>query len=600
MKKPALGNCNTSNQSVIRWVEEQAKLCKPDRIYWCNGSNEEKEALTEEAVARGILIKLNQKKLPGCYYHRSELNDVARVEQCTYLCTPSQEEAGPTNNWMAPEQMYRKLRDLCAGAMKGRTMYVVPYLMGPPGSPLTKVGVELTDSIYVALSMRIMTRMGQVAYEQLGETDNFNRGLHSMLDVNPERRFIALFPQDNAIISTGSNYGGNVLLGKKCLALRLGSYLGRKEGWMAEHMLLLCVESPDGEKTYIAAAFPSACGKTNFDMLVPPPHFKGWKVWTIGDDIAWMKPGADGRLHAINPEAGYFGVLPGTNTKSNPNAMKLIARDTIYTNVALTPDGNVWWEGKDGPPPKECLDWRGNKWTPDSQEKAAHPNSRFAAPMSNNPMLAPEANDPNGVPISAIIFGGRRADTMPLVYQAFSWSHGVYVGATMGSEMTAAAVGGVGQVRRDPMAMLPFCGYNIGDYFAHWLDMRKLIKNPPRIFHVNWFRKDNDGQFMWPGFGENMRVLKWIADRCHGQGDANETPLGWVPSPESFDIKGMTGFTHDQFDKLQAINTEDWRREILQQDELFMKLYSHLPKELVFQRELLVSRIRADDLKIAF
>jgi phosphoenolpyruvate carboxykinase (GTP) len=600
MKKPALGNCNTSNQSVIRWVEEQAKLCKPDRIYWCNGSNEEKEALTGEAVARGILIKLNQKKLPGCYYHRSELNDVARVEQCTYLCTPTQEEAGPTNNWMAPEQMYRKLRDLCAGAMKGRTMYVVPYLMGPPGSPLTKVGVELTDSIYVVLSMRIMTRMGQVAYEQLGETDNFNRGLHSMLDVNPERRFIALFPQDNAIISTGSNYGGNVLLGKKCLALRLGSYLGRKEGWMAEHMLLLGVESPDGEKTYIAAAFPSACGKTNLAMLVPPPHFKGWKVWTIGDDIAWMKPGADGRLHAINPEAGYFGVVPGTNTKSNPNAMKLIARDTIYTNVALTPDGDVWWEGKDGPPPKECLDWRGNKWTPDSQEKAAHPNSRFAAPMANNPMLAPEANDPNGVPISAIIFGGRRADTMPLVYQAFSWSHGVYVGATMGSEMTAAAVGGVGQVRRDPMAMLPFCGYNIGDYFAHWLDMRKLIKNPPRIFHVNWFRKDNDGQFMWPGFGENMRVLKWIADRCHGQGDANETPLGWVPSPESFDIKGMTGFTHDQFDKLQAINTEDWRREILQQDELFMKLYSHLPKELVFQRELLVSRIRADDLKIAF
>ncbi|HEY4983436.1 MAG TPA: phosphoenolpyruvate carboxykinase (GTP) [Verrucomicrobiae bacterium] len=600
MKKPALGNCNTSNQSVIRWVEEQAKLCKPDRIYWCNGSNEEKEALTEEAVVRGILIKLNQKKLPGCYYHRSELNDVARVEQCTYLCTPTQEEAGPTNNWMAPAQMYRKLRDLCAGAMKGRTMYVVPYLMGPPGSPLTKVGVELTDSIYVALSMRIMTRMGQVAYEQLGETDNFNRGLHSMLDVNPERRFIALFPQDNAIISTGSNYGGNVLLGKKCLALRLGSYLGRQEGWMAEHMLLLGVESPGGEKTYIAAAFPSACGKTNLAMLVPPPHFKGWKVWTIGDDIAWMKPGADGRLHAINPEAGYFGVVPGTNTKSNPNAMKLIARDTIYTNVALTPDGDVWWEGKDGPPPKECLDWRGNKWTPDSQEKAAHPNSRFAAPMSNNPMLAPEANDPNGVPISAIIFGGRRADTMPLVYQAFSWSHGVYVGATMGSEMTAAAVGGVGQVRRDPMAMLPFCGYNIGDYFAHWLDMRKLIKNPPRIFHVNWFRKDNDGQFMWPGFGENMRVLKWIADRCHGQGDANETPLGWVPSPESFDIKGMTGFTHDQFDKLQAINTEDWRREILQQDELFMKLYSHLPKELVFQRELLVSRIRADDLKIAF
>ena len=591
MSKRNPGKCNTTNSSVIRWVEAQAKLCKPDQIYWCDGSEKEKTSLTAEAVAQGILVKLNPKKLPGCYYHRSSPNDVARVEQCTYICTPSQEEAGPTNNWMPPAEMYGILHALCSNSMKGRTMYVVPYLMGPPGSPLAKVGIELTDSIYVVLSMRIMTRMGMLAYKQLGAGDNFNRGLHCMLDVNPERRYIAHFPQDNTIISVGSNYGGNVLLGKKCLALRIGSYLGRKEGWMAEHMLVLGVESPTGEKTYVAAAFPSACGKTNFAMLIPPKHFKGWKVWTIGDDIAWMKPGPDGRLYAINPEAGYFGVVPGTNSASNPNAVKTISRDTIFTNVALTPDGDVWWEGKDGPPPKECLDWRGNKWTPDSTEKAAHPNSRFAAPMSNNPMLAPEVNDPKGVPISAIIFGGRRADTMPLVYQAFNWIHGVYIGATMGSEMTAAAVGGNGQVRRDPMAMLPFCSYNMGNYLTHWLNMRKLIKNPPRAFHVNWFRKDSDGKFLWPGFGENMRVLKWIVDRCHGRADATETPLGWVPGPECFDISEMPGFGREQLEKLQTINIEDWRREILQQDELFMKLYSHLPKELVFQRELLVSRL---------
>jgi len=580
-----------TNELVLQWVEETAALCQPDLVYWCDGGEAEKELLTDRAVESGILIRLNQEKLPGCYYHRSHPSDVARVEQCTFICTPSAHEAGPTNNWAPPREMYAKLHGLARGSMKGRTMYVVPYLMGIPGSPMSKVGVEITDSIYVVLSMRIMTRMGLIAWKELGASEDFNKGLHCMLDLNPDRRFICHFPQDNAILSVGSNYGGNVLLGKKCFSLRIGSYLGKTEGWLAEHMLLLAVESPAGEKIYVAAAFPSACGKTNFAMMIPPKHFNGWKIWTLGDDIAWMKPGPDGRLYAINPEAGYFGVVPGTNSKSNPNAMRTIARDTLFTNVALTDDLDVWWEGKDGPVPEHCLDWQGRDWTPASKEKAAHPNSRFAAPMANNPMLAPEANDPGGVPVSAIIFGGRRATTMPLVYQAFNWIHGVYVGASMGSETTAAASGNVGQVRRDPMAMLPFCGYNMGEYFKHWLNMRKLIKYPPRIFHVNWFRKDDQGEFLWPGFGENMRVLKWIVDRCRGKADANETPLGWVPGPRDFDLSNMDGFNPQKVAKAQEIDLEEWRKELLSQDELFIKLYSDLPKELIFQRELLVARL---------
>jgi phosphoenolpyruvate carboxykinase (GTP) len=583
--------CNTSNPAVLKWVRETAELCQPDKIFWCNGSEKEKELLTNEAVAQGVLIRLNQKKLPGCYLHRSNPNDVARSEQATYICTPRREEAGPTNNWAPPAEMYHRMRTLCAGAMRGRTMYVVPYLMGPPGSSLTKIGIELTDSIYVALSMRIMTRMGDIAYEELKDGANFNRGLHCMLDVHPDRRYICNFPHDNAIISVGSNYGGNVLLGKKCLALRIGSWLGRREGWLAEHMLIVGIESPDGRKTYITAAFPSASGKTNVAMMIPPPHFKGWKVWTVGDDIAWMKPGPDGRLHAINPEAGYFGVVPGTNNETNPNAMATISHDTIFTNVALTPDGDVWWEGKNGPPPKECIDWKGNRWTPDSKEPAAHPNSRFTAPMTNNPAFDPAANDPKGVPVSGIIFGARRPTTMPLVYQAFNWIHGVYVGATMGAETTAAAMGAQGVIRRDPMAMLPFCGYHMGDYFAHWLGMRKAINCPPRIFHVNWFRKDETGKFLWPGYGENMRVLKWIVDRCNGRAAAEETPLGWVPGAKAVDLSEMENFSDEAFERLQAINTEEWRKEVIAQDELFLKIYSHLPKELIFQRELLVARL---------
>ena len=590
MDEPKLGSVTPKNHHLLSWVKEVSTLTQPDQIFWVDGSEAEKSFLLNDAVNQGVLIALNQEKLPGCYYHRSNPNDVARVEQCTYICTPAKDPAGPTKHWAAPREMHERLRGMLQGAMKGRTMYVVPYLMGPPGSPLTKIGVEITDSLYVVLNMRIMSRMGQVALDQLGTSHDFNRGIHSLLDCHPDRRIIAHFPQENAIISVGSGYGGNVLLGKKCLALRIGSYLGREQGWMAEHMLILCVESPSGEKTYVAAAFPSACGKTNFAMLIPPAAFADWKITTIGDDIAWMKPGSDGKLYAINPEAGYFGVAPGTNYQSNPNAMATIAHDTIYTNVALTPDGGVWWEGMDEPAPEGTLDWQGRPWTPESGEKAAHPNSRFTSPMQNNPALAPEAHDPKGVPISAIIFGGRRATTMPLVFQSFNWIHGVYLGATMGSEMTAAAAGTVGLVRRDPMAMLPFCGYNMGDYLNHWMGIRRELSDPPRIFHVNWFRKGSDEQFLWPGFGENFRVLKWIADRTNGHARAQETQIGWMPRFSEFDWTGLD-YSQEKFAQTMKIDAGEWQRELISQTELFLTLHDRLPKELIFQRELLISRL---------
>ncbi|MBV9008387.1 MAG: phosphoenolpyruvate carboxykinase (GTP) [Verrucomicrobia bacterium] len=588
---PDIGTARTQNRAVLDWVQSVARLTQPENIFWCDGSQGENEFLLSEAERQGSVIKLNQERVPRSYLHRSNPNDVARVEQFTFICTPTKEEAGPTNNWSAPAEMYQKLHRLLAGAMRGRTMFVIPYMMGPPDSPLAKIGFEITDSIYVVLSMRIMSRMGEGAVKRLGESTSaeWNRGVHSLLDVNPERRFICHFPQDNAIISVGSGYGGNVLLSKKCLALRIGSYLARKQGWLAEHMLILGVESPEGKKHYVAAAFPSACGKTNFAMLIPPRHFAGWKVTTVGDDIAWMQI-RDGRLWAVNPENGYFGVVPGTSYKSNPNAMRAISHDTIYTNVALTDDGDAWWEGKDGNPPPHAIDWRGDDWTPQSKDKAAHPNSRFATPQRNNPVLDSDFDNGAGVPISAIIFGGRRSDTMPLVFQAFDWEHGTYIGSTMASETTAAATGVVGQVRRDPMAMLPFCGYNIGDYFRHWLATGKRLSNPPLIFHVNWFRKGADGRFLWPGFGENMRVLKWIIDRAEGHGGGAETPIGFIPRPEDFDLDEL-GVSRDTMRELFAIKPEEWQRELEGHAKFFESLGGVVPDELHKQREKLADRL---------
>jgi phosphoenolpyruvate carboxykinase (GTP) len=584
------GTSPTTNTYLLEWIAETARRCQPDAIEWCDGSETEKRRLLERAVEQGILIPLNQKKRPGCYLHRSDPKDVARVEHLTFICTPTREEAGPTNNWMAPADGYAKLAAMLEGSMRGRTMYVVPYVMGPLGSPFSKVGVEVTDSVYVALSMRIMTRMGKQALDLLGDSNDFSRGIHSMLDIHPERRFICHFPEDNTVWSVGSNYGGNVLLGKKCLALRLGSYLGRRENWLAEHMLILGVESPEGQTTYIAAAFPSACGKTNFAMLIPPRRFQGWRVWTVGDDIAWMRVGVDGRLWAINPEAGYFGVAPGTSTKSNPTAMRIVERDTIFTNVAMTEDGDVWWEGMTDQAPAGLTDWLGQKYDSASGKPAAHPNSRFCSPATNNPYLSKRINDPEGVPISALVFGGRRASTIPLVLQSFNWIHGVYMGATMGSETTAAATGKVGVVRRDPMAMLPFCGYNMGDYFCHWLEMRSRIPYPPKIFMVNWFRKSPSGSFVWPGYGENMRVLKWIVDRALGSVGGRETPVGWVPREGDLDLSGLSIASED-FMEATAVRPEEWSEEIRSQGEFFRTLDPFMPKALELQRELLAESV---------
>ena len=580
----------TRNKALLDWVRDCAALCQPDRVVWCDGSEAEKERLTKHAVDTGVLIPLNPEKRPGCYLHRSNPNDVARVEHLTFICTPTKEGAGPTNNWMAPEEAYGKLTKLFDGSMKGRTMYVIPYVMGPIGSPLSKVGIEITDSVYVVLNMRIMTRMGKPALDMLGNSDGFNRGLHCTGDINPERRYICHFPQDNTIWSFGSGYGGNALLGKKCLALRIGSYLGKDEGWFAEHMLILGVESPDGQMTYVTGAFPSACGKTNFAMMIPPKRFAGWKVWTVGDDIAWMRVGKDGRLWAVNPENGYFGVAPGTNFASNPNAMRTIAKDTIFTNVALTKDGDVWWEGMDGEVPDELTDWQGRPWKKGSTEKAAHPNSRFTSPMTNNPVLSKHVNDPEGVPISAIIFGGRRATTVPLVLQSFNWAHGVFLGATLGSETTAAATGKVGVVRRDPMAMLPFAGYNMGEYLQHWLDMQEKIPYPPKLFQVNWFRRGKDGKFLWPGFGENMRVLKWIVDRAHVRVGGQETPFGWVPKAGDLDLSGLD-IPAEKVDEATHIDPTEWKQELTEEGEFFEMLGKASPETLQLQRKLLLSRL---------
>ncbi len=590
----------TKNQHVLSWIDEMAAMTQPDRIVWIDGSEEQINALRDEACASGEMIRLNQDLLPGCYLHRTAVNDVARVEGRTFICTPTKEEAGNINNWIEPKECYERLSKIYRGSMKGRTMYVIPYSMSIVGSPFAKIGIELTDSIYVVLNMEIMTRVGNTVLEALGDSQDFIKGLHSKANLDEENRYICHFPQDNTIWSVNSGYGGNVLLGKKCFALRIASYLGKKEGWMAEHMLILGIEKPNGEIRYISAAFPSACGKTNLAMLIPPKHYRdlGYKVTCVGDDIAWIRIGKDGRLWAVNPENGFFGVAPGTNEKSNPNALATTRRDTIFTNVVHNLDNNtVWWEGLDNNPPKNAIDWKGNPWDYRKYDKhdkstcGAHPNSRFTAKATNCPCLSPEFNNPKGVPLSAIVFGGRRAKTAPLVYESRNWQHGTFVGSIMASETTAAASGAVGVVRRDPMAMRPFVGYNMGDYFAHWLEMGKKIPHAPKIFHVNWFRTDADGNFIWPGFGDNMRVLLWILDRCDGKAEAVETPIGFVPKAEDIDIEGLD-LSLATIKELLTVDKASWLEDVANIKEFYAQIGDHMPKELYEELDKLESNLK--------
>ncbi|MCG2705463.1 MAG: phosphoenolpyruvate carboxykinase (GTP) [Candidatus Omnitrophica bacterium] len=586
------------HKKLKKWVVEMAALCKPDKIVWINGSEEEKNRLEREALKAGEVLRLNQKKLPGCLYHRTALNDVARTEHLTYICTRKKSDAGPTNNWMSPPAAYRKAKKIFKGSMKGRTMYVIPFSMGPVGSPFSKIGVELTDSIYVVLNMRIMTRMGSEALKQLGTSNEFTKCLHSKAQLDINKRMILHFPEDNTIWSVNSGYGGNVLLGKKCMALRIASHLARKEGWLAEHMLILGVESPNGHVEYVAAAFPSACGKTNLAMLVPPKGLerKGYRVWTVGDDIAWMRVDSDGALWAINPESGFFGVAPGTNSKTNPNAIATIKTNTIFTNVLLKPDKTVWWEGGDEAPPAKGTDWKGGPWHPGMVDEngkyipGAHPNSRFTVPAKQCPAISYRIDHHHGVPISAIIFGGRRPRLAPLVYEAFNWQHGVFVGASIASERTAAQYGKLGEVRRDPMAMLPFCGYNMGDYFAHWLSMGKKMKKPPKIFHVNWFKVDEKGKFMWPGYGENLRVIEWILDRCNNKIPAIKTPIGYIPRPGDIDMTGLD-ISKEAMHKLLDINREEWKEEAKNIAQFFKKFGKHFPEKLFREHRAIVKRL---------